>query len=352
MVGAGASGLIAAAGVFMLPALTAIVPAYRDLDLLRDAVPALLASEGVAIDVLLVNNDPAQDVAAYAASLGDPRVRCIEMGRNAGFAAAINAGIQASSAPWVLIGNDDLVVTPGFLATLVAFLDAHPRAAAAQGKLVRTGADGTTVIDSAGIGGRRSRGCFDIGQGAADAGQFDRVVEVFGCTGAAMLCRRAALDDVAPDGRVLDDGFFMYKEDVDLAWRLRHRGWECWYVPEAVAVHSRTSRSASGRGYVAAAGAHFAGHRTKAAHVRIHSLKNQWLTLVKNEPLPALLRDAPWILGREAAVVVASFLVSPADTGRALLGFARALPRAARERRAIQSRSVVPPADLRRWFLS
>jgi GT2 family glycosyltransferase len=335
----------------MLPALTAIVPAYRDLDLLRDAVPALLAGEGVAIDVVVVNNDPSQDVAGLLASLGDPRARCIEMGGNAGFAAAINAGIRASSAAWVLIGNDDLFVTPHYLATLVAFLEARPQAAAAQGKLVRPSTGGVPTIDSAGVRGRRSRGFFDAGEGMPDAGQYDEVTEVFGCTGAAMVCRRAALDDVALDGEVLDEQFFMYKEDVDLAWRLRHRGWECWYVPAAVATHARTSHSHGGRGYLPAAGAYFAGHRKKASHVRVHSLKNPWLMLVKDEPVSTLLRDAPWILGREAAVLGANLLTSPVDTARALVGFARALPRAVRQRRVIQRRSVVRPGELRRWFV-
>lgn len=335
----------------MLPALTAIVPAYRDLDLLRDAIPALLASDGVAVDVVVVNNDPAQDVDAFLDTLGDPRARCIEMGRNAGFAAAVNAGIRSSAAPWILVGNDDLVVTPAYLATLVAFLEAHPAAAAAQGKLLQPAAGGRAMVDSAGVRGRRSRGFADIGQGAPDTGQFDTEAEVFGCTGAAMVCRRAALDDVAIDGDVLDERFFMYKEDVDLAWRLRHRGWECWYVPSAIAVHARTSRSPGDRGYLAAAGAYAAAHRNKPAHVRIHSLKNHWLMLVKDEPAASFARDAPWILGREAAVLGASLLASPADTARATFGFCRSLPHALRHRRVIQARSVVRPADLRRWFV-
>ena len=67
---------------------------------------------------------------------------------------------------------------------------------------------------------------------------------VWGVDGPAPVYRRAALLDVREPRtgggmEVLDEDFFMYKEDVDLAWRLRKRGWRAWYEPDALAWHAR-----------------------------------------------------------------------------------------------------------------
>ena len=97
---------------------------------------------------------------------------------------------------------------------------------------------------------RRDRRVFDRGENERDEGQFDRDEEVFGVSGAALVARREALESVELDGQYLDESFHMYKEDVDLCWRLRLAGWECWYVAGAVAYHARTSHGLSGTGYL------------------------------------------------------------------------------------------------------
>ena len=51
--------------------------------------------------------------------------------------------------------------------------------------------------------------------------------------GACMLIRRAAWDDVGP----LDEGYFMYMEEVDWCRRALGRGWQVWYHPGARVIH-------------------------------------------------------------------------------------------------------------------
>ena len=85
----------------------------------------------------------------------------------------------------------------------------------------------------------------------------------------------------------------MYKEDVDLCWRLRLAGWECWYVPAAVAYHARTSRGLADKDYLAAPRAFHENQRAKPGYVRSNSMKNQWLLLVKNDDISNLARDLP-----------------------------------------------------------
>ena len=74
----------------------------------------------------------------------------------------------------------------------------------------------------------RARRFVSRGQGLPDDGRWDVPGDVFGADGPAPLFRKRALDDVAITGEggrpeYLDQSFFMYKEDVDLAWRLRWR---------------------------------------------------------------------------------------------------------------------------------
>jgi hypothetical protein len=190
----------------------------------------------------------------------------------------------------------------------------------------------------------RDRGASDRGQNEQDVGLYEQEEQVFGCSAAALLARRDALDAVALEGEVLDETFFMYKEDVDLSWRLRLAGWECWYVPRAVAYHARTSVEPTGvRSF-------HENERAKPRHVRVHSLKNQWLMLVKNEDRANLLRDLPFVAAREALVVVYNAVFAPRITFAAVRGFVRALPAARRKRRAVKAAQSVRPAEIRRWF--
>ncbi len=269
----------------------------------------------------------------------------------AGFARAINSGVTRTAAPFVLFGNDDLIVEPRYVAELVAALRRRPRAALAGGKVLRadprTGLP-TRTIDTAGVTVLRSRRATNRGEGEPDDGRFDDERQVFAISGAGLLARRAALEEASPTGVPLDEAFFMYKEDIDLAWRLRLLGWECWYVPTAVARHARTSRSRPG-GLVRHPLQTAIMERSKPHHVRLHSMKNQWLLLTKNEQLHNLARDAPWILAREVAVLAYNAVTAPRTLAAVRL-FLAALPGALAARRSLMRQRQVSPLEVRRAF--
>jgi GT2 family glycosyltransferase len=329
--------------------VSVLVPCYGDLDVLQRSVPRLLASAGVELEVVLLNNDTRQadGLRRLVASWKDERVRMVELEHGAGFAKALNAGIASSTGELVFFANSDLFVTESYLGELRDFFDTHPRAACATGKILRydlTEDRESRVLDTAGLVMGRDRGASDRGQNEQDAGLYEQEEEVFGCSGAALLARRRALEAVAIEDEYLDESFFMYKEDVDLSWRLRLAGWESWYVPRAVAYHARTSVEPAGlRSF-------HENERAKPRHVRVHSMKNQWLMLVKNEDRANLVRDLPFIAAREALVLGYNALFAPRITFTAIRGFVRALPDARRKRRAVNATQSVSPAEIRRWF--
>jgi GT2 family glycosyltransferase len=332
------------------PHVSVLVPAERaHTSLLRASIPPLLDAT-TPLEVVVVATGRSD-----AAPRLDLPVRIVGAGSGAGFCRAVNAGIAATESELVLVSNADLFLTGSYVDELAGFLDRRPEAACAGGKifrydLVRDRA--TRVLDSTGLAAGRSRRFWDRGEGEPDVGLYDAEEEVFGSSGAGVLFRRSALERAAVGGEYLDESLVAYKDDVDLAWRLRRLGLRCWYVPTAVGYHARTSRGLGGRPYAAAPLAYHANQAAKPSMVRERSLANQWLVLVKNEEAADFLRDAPWILAREAAVVAYTAGVSPGTLRRAVTAFARALPGALRKRAELRRKAVVPPGELRRrWFL-
>lgn len=332
-----------------------VIPAHGSTRLLTTSLSRIVASASRELDVIVVNDDPAQDVAALVA--GDPvlrrQTRVIDMGYNAGFARAVNAGIDASRGELVFIANQDLFVERDFLETLADFLERRPAAACATGKILRHDVEAgknLDVIDTTGLVIGRTRRAADRGEGERDVGQFDREEQVFGISGTAMLIRRRALEAIKVEGEYFDDAFFMYKEDVDLSWRLRQAGWECWYVPSAVAGHARTSRGLGGRSFASAIRTFHRNEGSKPGQVRLHSMKNQWLMLVKNEDGRNFVRDGAFVIASELAVLAYNVVTAPRIACASVGGFARAVGPALRKRRVIKTRRVAGPRDLRSWF--
>ncbi len=202
--------------------------------------------------VVVIDNASADDsldqARAFATSLP---LEVVAWRENRGFAAAFNEGVRRSAAPWVLSLNPDCRLAPDFLAVLTGWATGQPRAGAACGLLLRArGADlaETDIVDSAGMVMTPAGRHLDRGAGRALTPKLTHPARVFGASGAAALYRREAMEDVAyPGGEVMDEGFFAYREDADLAWRLQRRGWECLYLPAARGYHARGFRPEQGR---------------------------------------------------------------------------------------------------------
>jgi GT2 family glycosyltransferase len=283
------------------------------------------------IEIIVVDNGSIDGSIALLEA--DESVRLITNTRNLGFAAANNQALQVARGEFVLLLNNDAVLTPEYVGALVADLKSDLRRGSVCGKLLRP-AEGSAVaqIDSAGHVMYRNLWPTNRGEGETDGPAFDRSIEVFGVCAAAGLYRRAMLDDVAFNGEVLDSTFFAYLEDVDLDWRAQLRGWHSWYDAGAVAYHQR---GGTGLWFSTA--------------IQRHILKNRLLMGIKNEGGPDLYRRLPGIAAFTAAKALQILLTRPG----ALLGFVdvvRLLPVTLRKRRLIQRNRQVEPSALERWY--
>jgi GT2 family glycosyltransferase len=332
--------------------VSVLVPTYQDMQLLERALPTFLRRSPNELEVIIINNDPSQNVRDWAQSRLERQVTVLEMGYPSGFARAVNAGISASSGDYVMFCNADLFVCEAYVDEMLSFFEAHPRAGCAAGKLLRYELDAereTDVIDTAGLVMNRNRRATVRGEGLKDIGQFERVQEVFGVDGAGLFARRSALESIRIGDEYFDNSFFMYKEDWDLCWRLRLAGWECWYVPTAVALHGRTSRGLGEKSYLSSVIEFHRNERTKPHFVRMHSMKNQWTMLLKNEDGYSFIRDLPFILARESLVLAYNLVFSP-RTLIAIPRFFMLVPETVRKRRALKRRQAISPRAMRPWL--
>ena len=170
-----------------------------------------------------------------------PEVELRANDRNAGFAAASNEGIRAGTAPYVLLLNPDTVMEQGTLDRLLAVMDEHPEVGISGPRLVRE--DGEldhaakrsfpTPLSALGYFSGMAR--LSGGKGALAEYTAPGVAggPVDAVNGAFMLIRRAMLERIGD----LDEGYWMYMEDLDLCYRASRAGWMVWYEPSASATH-------------------------------------------------------------------------------------------------------------------
>ena len=189
-------------------------------------------------EIIVVDN-ASTDGSAELIEQRFPQVRLIPNRENSGFAHANNQAILASYGEFVFLLNPDTVVQPCSLSALVAFLRAHPRAAAVGPKVVNP--DGS-IQYSARSFPRFRTGLMRLFPRSRAVRQYllsdwdhNSARQVDWLSGAALCMRRDALAQIG----LLDERFYIYCEDVDWCYRAKQEGWEIWFTPEAVITHFR-----------------------------------------------------------------------------------------------------------------
>lgn len=220
-----------------------IIPNYNGAALLPDCLEALRRQTRRDFRTLVVDDGSRDDSLALLAARY-PEVAVLALPENRGLAAAVNAGLQATSGALVVLLNNDTEADPRWLEHLVGALERYPGYAFAASKLLLF--DRRDHIHSVGDfyqpnGVPGSRGVWQ-----RDTGQYDAVVQVFGPCAAAAAYRRSVLDALAVAGQVFDEDLVMYCEDVDLNLRAHLRGVRTIFVPTAIVYH-RLSATGGGR---------------------------------------------------------------------------------------------------------
>jgi GT2 family glycosyltransferase len=210
-----------------LPKVSAVVLAWLAEPFLPRSVEALLASEKVDVDVILVDNGCTTDDVATLSKL--PGVTVIKPETNLGFTGGCNVGVQASSGEYVALINQDLVVEPGTLARLVEEL-AQPDVGIAAGTVLL--AEDPTKLNSYG-NPVHVLGISWVG-GLGERDTRTAPTETAGAMGACLVTRRSHWDRLGG----LYEPYFANHEDADFSIRTWRLGQRVVSVPDAVAVHN------------------------------------------------------------------------------------------------------------------
>ena len=231
-------------GKVHLPRVQVQIVTHESADGLAACLDAVLAQTVAPACVLILDNastDASVAIAeAYAAR--HPRVVVHILPHNLGYAAAHNLGFTRAldaRMTHVLTLNPDVLLRATYLEHCLAALHDRKgrRSGGATGKLLR--ANGVT-LDSTGLVMEAFFHVRDRGAEQRDEGQYDVARDVFGVCGAAALYTASFLNAMHhAAGYVLDETFFLYKEDVDLCWRGSLNGFTFLYAPKAVAKHER-----------------------------------------------------------------------------------------------------------------
>jgi GT2 family glycosyltransferase len=161
----------------------------------------------------------------------------VRSARNLGFAGGTNLAARHADGEALLLLNPDAALHPGALTRMTQLLMATPRAAAVGPALRYPGGEPqASAFRFPGLA-QVWLDLFPVNR-LADTRVNGRVwcdqpSQIDHPLGACMLVRRTAWEDVGP----LDEGYFMYLEEVDWCQRARARGWQIWYEPRAVAIH-------------------------------------------------------------------------------------------------------------------
>ncbi len=228
----------------MSAVISTIMVNYNAGELLRHCVDSLLLCP-LEIEIIVVDN--ASTDGSLEALQGLPGVQIIKNPVNVGFAAACNHGADVASAPFLLFLNPDCCFEPGTLVDLLEAMAIDARVGMAGGLLINSDgseqAGGRRAIPTpwrsfvrafgmACLSDRWPRLFFDFHLHKQPLP--NQAIEVEAISGACMLVKREAIDDVG----LWDEGYFLHCEDLDWCMRFSQHGWKILFVPTARITHA------------------------------------------------------------------------------------------------------------------
>jgi GT2 family glycosyltransferase len=215
-----------------------VIPTYNRIESLRRTLDSLRAQSEIAAVTVVDNGSTDGTPAALTADYPDVQVVALE--RNLGFGAAVNRGIAATDAPLVALLNNDTIVPPEFVATVIA---AQERAGSAMVACCLRSPSGP--IESLGVEVDNALVAYDVWHGEPyERAATEVPPEPLAPSGGAAAFARAALDEVGG----FDEQLFAYLEDVELGIRMRLAGFGCTVEPAAFAWHEHSATLGSGTG--------------------------------------------------------------------------------------------------------
>lgn len=216
-----------------------IIPGYNGENYIAECMDALVNQSRKDFDVIVVDNASTDSSPEIIKSYSDRlQIKIIQNDENKGFAKAVNQGIQASCADYVILLNNDTHAGRHFVEKLVDAMEEDEMVFSAQALMLRY--DDRTLTDSAGDYFCALGVAFSMGKDRP-AKTFTEKKEIFSACGGAAIYRKKLFDEIG----YFDEEFFAYLEDVDMGYRARLHGYKNIMVPAAKVLHIGSATSGS-----------------------------------------------------------------------------------------------------------
>jgi len=312
----------------MSPLVSLIVIQYGDPSFLWALMRSVARLDYPNLELVIVDNGSPKVSLAEGPRISVP-VRHVPAESNLGFGGGLNLGIQVAQGEYLFLLNNDIEIDPGCIAQLAEAMNSDPSIGMLQPKILDL--QDPSYFHSSGAGGMMDIFGYPFARGRIfdtvekDAGQYDRPIEVFWASGASVFVRREAVEQAG----LFDPDFFLYMEEIDLAWRLHLIGrYRIVFAPSARVYHLGCP------------------NLERANFMRMYYVhRNSLIMLLKNYACGTLLCLLPGRLLLELAVAFQSLLVGEwrraAAIFRAFGSVLHLLPSILRKRREVQARRAV-----------
>ena len=252
--------------------VSVIIPNFNGMAYLDGVLSGLECQTVRNFEVILVDNGSSDGSCAFVAS-SYPWVHMIELPENFGFCKAVNEGIKASRAPYVLLLNNDIEVTPDFIEEMLAAIRRHKKAFSCAARMIQF--HDRDRLDDAGNYYCALGWAYARGKGK-DIHTCEKEEKIFASCAGAAIYRRKIFEKIG----YFDEEHFAYLEDMDVGYRARINGYENWYAPKAMVYHVGSGTS---------------GSRYNHFKTRYSSRNNVYL-IYKNMPLLQLILNLPFLI--------------------------------------------------------
>lgn len=248
-----------------------IIPNWNGKELLEDCLKSLQNQTSNNFEVILVDNNSTDNSISFVTE-NFPQVKIIRLNKNYGFARAINEGVKASSAEYVILLNNDTSVDKNWIKSLVECADKYKEIISVNSKLLNF--YNRKIIDGVGILINEVGQARSIGWNEKDLGQYEKEEYIFGATGGASLFKRKEFLKLGG----FNENYFMYSEEVDFAFRAQFAGFKSLYCPKALVFHK-----------------HKATSKKLPNHIEYWQFRNMTMTIIKDFPSFLLFKKYRWL---------------------------------------------------------
>lgn len=220
----------------MNPLVSIISVNYNGADMTRNLLISLKNATYGALEIIIVDNASNNQLEVDSLKQDFPEINLIRNAENLGFSGGNNMGIRAARGEYLLLINNDVEITPGFIEPLVDVFRKDPMAGMVSPKIVFHNRN--EQIQYAGSGGINSwtgrgnkRGFQEI-----DTGKYTATEETYLVHGACLMVSRKLIEDVG----LLHEGYFLYYEEHDWSGRARKKGFKTYYVGLSKIYHKES----------------------------------------------------------------------------------------------------------------